>query len=84
MIRSEIDIEKNEMPAWAQNYLSKNKLLDTIQMIKKSKRREALPEVLAAMNLQKHLDAIYFNAKGNVVFKWKTAKDRTIFLLQWS
>ncbi len=83
MIKAEINIEK-PMPYWAENYLNSNELYVAIRILKKTKRYMSLPILLNGMDKAEALDTIYCNTKGNVVFKWNTAQEKTAFLLKWS
>lgn len=82
MLKTEVNIEK-QMPIWANRYLELNELVWPIRILKKTKRQQALAEMLKACQKEDHLDVLYCNAKGNVVFKWETAQEKTMFMLKW-
>lgn len=82
MLKTEVNIEKL-MPSWASRYLESNELVWPIRILKKTKRQQALSEMLKACHKEDHLDVLYCNAKGNVVFKWETAQEKTMFMLKW-
>ena len=81
-INPDDDIEK--MPSWAVKYLEKNDLFDDILMIKKDRRHEKLLDLLKRHRGIDYSNVFYFNKKGDVVFFWPTAAEKTLFLLKWS
>lgn len=83
MLKTEINIDR-PMPHWAENYLMSNDLYVTIRVLKKDKRCVGLPLWMHREKREWVLDAIYCNAKGNVVFKWNTAQEKTMFMLKWA
>lgn len=82
MLKTEVNIERT-VPSWAQNYLDSHELFFLIGELTKSKRHQSLPKVLREIKKTDLLDVIYCNAKGNVVFKWETAQEKTMFMLKW-
>ena len=91
MIKTAVDVDHNNEDEiatksyqWAHNYLEAHDLLSLVRLIKKTKRMEAFPKVLKAVNKTSHLEVLECNSRGHVVFKWKNAAEKTMFLLKWS
>ena len=96
MIKVAVDIDKwratapsyksqaqaDDKHVWAFNYLTTIDMLSVLLAMYKTKRCRALPGLLADKGIK---DApIYCNAKGQVVFYWSSASERTFFLMNWS
>ena len=77
-------VSQSNEPNWAYNYLSKNDLLGLLLVIKKTKRQGFYLELLKATGKESFADNFKCNARGQVVFKWDTASERTMFILKWS
>ena len=86
MIRTLInpDDDKAKMPRWAVNYFEKNNLLDDILMIKRDRRHNAFFDMMKKIGKLDYSNVFYINKKGDVVFFWPTAAEKTLFLLKWS
>jgi len=78
------DDDKEKMPRWAVNYLEKNNLFKPIGWIKRECRHEKLLDLLKGHLGTNYSNVFYFNKKGDVVFFWPTAAEKTLFLLKWS
>ncbi|MGV1017904.1 MAG: hypothetical protein ACOYBW_11080 [Fluviibacter phosphoraccumulans] len=83
MLKTEIKID-DQMPSWAENYLAQDNLLLLIEISKEGNRLEKLDEFLESHGRGSYLDVFHCNVKGNVVFKWNTAQEKTMFMLRWS
>lgn len=96
MIKTAVDIDKwnyanqptieltSYEPTWAYNYLRKNEILDLLLMLKKTKRKDAYIDLLTVAGKAELAQGFECNAKGQVVFKWEKARDKTLFILKWS
>lgn len=83
MLKTEVNIEK-PMPSWAENFLNSEELYLTIRILKKTKRYMSWQLLLQMIGKEEVLETIHCNAKGNVVFKWNTAQEKTMFMLKWA
>lgn len=71
-------------PSWAYNYLSKNDVLGLLLILKKTKRKSAYLELLKATGKESLANDFECNARGQVVFKWQSASEKTMFIMKWS
>lgn len=71
-------------PNWAYNYLNKNDVLGLLLTVRKTKRRDVYLKLLEAAGKPEHSKQFECNARGQVVFKWATASEKTMFIMKWS
>ena len=71
-------------PSWAYSYLSKNGVLELLLLLKKTKRKEGYLQLLKAEKKETLAEQFECNAKGQVVFKWGSASEKTMFIMKWS
>lgn len=92
MLKHAIDINSTNIPSWAENYLNHCGVLTFFQILKKAKRQQtfdtwrndegnAITQIYKIVELSK---VIYFNKKGDAVFYWASASDKTAFILKWA
>lgn len=77
-------ISQSNEPSWAYNYLTKNDILGLLLIIKKTKRKGFYLELLKATGKESLAKDFECNARGQVVFKWQSASDKTMFIMKWS
>lgn len=83
MKRVAVKIDSN-MPSWAKNYLEANDVLSMLRWVKVTARKEVFEELLEAFGKKELISQIECNSKGHVVFKFKSERDKTFFMLKWA
>lgn len=83
MIKQAVNLEKKPLPSWAKSYLEEHALYTILRCMKATKRHLGLDHYLSMLKLTKVRQQIYCNKKGEVVFTWKTAAEKTMFFLKW-
>lgn len=72
------------IPSWAKNFLKQNSLLQYLQIVKKTKRKIAIPMIQETEEFAFSADCLEANARGEIVFKWPTPQEQSLFILKWS
>ena len=92
MLKRAIDINQNNIPSWAANYLHYFGALTVFQCIQKNKRKQTFNiwfnsnnhPIASIYKIKEIGKTLYFNKKGEAVFYWDSASDKTAFILRWA
>ena len=94
MIEKIIDIDgdllSQDMPAWANNFLTTHEILFTLKVLPKDKRSSVIEEWRKNENMSKNLKLedlmkiIRIDNDGKIIFHWNTEPEMTMFILKWS